>query len=73
MRAELLACVGDAKGALEAIRVSDERGLLDLVWLDRCVLFDAWRSDAIFRTVRGRVEERARRVATALDDPTVTI
>jgi serine/threonine-protein kinase len=59
LKAEALAYVGDKKGAIATIDDAASLGLLDVVWLDHCPLFDALRSDARFTHARAQVGERA--------------
>jgi len=67
LRAEMLSFVGLKAEALEALRSCDANGLIDIVWLDRCPLFNPFRSDPDFTTIRNRVALRAQRVTAALD------
>jgi serine/threonine-protein kinase len=67
MRAELLAFSGATDATLEALRSADGNGLLDIVWLRRCTLFDPLRSFPEFVTILERVSLRAQRVADVLD------
>jgi TolB-like protein/predicted Ser/Thr protein kinase len=65
LRAEAFAFVGDDDTALLALDEAATLGLIDLVWLDRCPLFDALRADERFVATRDRVAERAARVLDA--------
>jgi serine/threonine-protein kinase len=66
MRAELFAYVGMKAETLEALHAGNGNGLFDIVWLDRCPLFDPFRADPEFVTLRGRIALRAERIASAL-------
>ena len=50
--------VGDA--ALEALKRASEADLIDIVWLDRCPLFDKLRHMPEFAAIRTPVKRRAR-------------
>ncbi|MDF2698213.1 MAG: Adenylate cyclase [Labilithrix sp.] len=67
MRAEMFAFVGANDAVLESLRSSDGNGLIDIVWMKRCPLFDPLRTLPEFVTVLERVANRAQRVASALD------
>jgi serine/threonine protein kinase/tetratricopeptide (TPR) repeat protein len=67
IRAELLGFSADHEDALESLRMADASGLLDIVWLRRCPLFDPLRSRPEFVSVLERVTQRTQRVALALD------
>lgn len=73
LRAEMFAHAGMFAETLEALRSADGNGILDVVWLDRCPLFDPLRKDPDFTTIQGRVALRASRVAAAIDAPSSTI
>ena len=65
LKAEALAYVGDEGGALAAIEDAASLGLLDLVWMDRCPLFQAMRGSRRFAEARAQVAERAALVLEA--------
>lgn len=67
LRAEMLSFFGLKAEALEALRSCDANGLIDIVWLERCPLFNPFRSDPDFTTIQNRVTLRAHRVTAALD------
>ncbi len=67
LRAELLAFVGARDEAIAAIRAAEHHGLLDIVWLERCPLFDQLRDHATFVEVAERIAQRAKRVLDAVD------
>jgi eukaryotic-like serine/threonine-protein kinase len=67
MRTELKLSGGDMEGALVDLRVGDANGLLDLLWLDRCPLFDPVRGRPELVSVRASVAGRAERVIAILD------
>ncbi len=73
LRAELFAHAGKYPEALEALRSADGNGVIDILWLDRCPLFDSLRGDPDFQTIHGRVALRARRVADAIDARSSTL
>ena len=57
--AEVAAYLGDVDGAVEAIRRATDIGLIDLLWLDHCPLFESIRNESRFVACRAIVEERA--------------
>ena len=65
LKAESLAYVGDEGGALSAIEDGASLGLIDVVWLDRCPLFEAMRGSRRFAEARAQVAERASLVLEA--------
>ena len=65
LKAEALAYVGDADAALAVLDEATTLGLIDVVWLDRCALFEAFRAEKRFGEIRARVAERAARVLDA--------
>ena len=65
MRAEACAYAGDRDAALTALEDAAALGLIDLVWLDRCPLFEALHADARFAQVRTGVAARAELVLEA--------
>lgn len=67
LRAEMFGSFGDLAGTMESLSHADGNSLVDLVWLDRCPLFDPLRLDGDFVKLRARVEVRASRVIAALD------
>jgi serine/threonine-protein kinase len=67
MRAEVKLCARDVEGAIADLRVGDANGLLDLLWLDRCPLFDGHRERADFVAIRNATSLRADRVIAILD------
>jgi eukaryotic-like serine/threonine-protein kinase len=58
--AEVAAYIGDVHGVVEALDQATNLGLLDLLWLDHCPLFEGMRSDSRFAACRLVVETRAR-------------
>ncbi|MFO0547262.1 MAG: protein kinase [Polyangiaceae bacterium] len=61
------ACVfGELDEALDLLERSDRLALIDLHWLDRCVLLDALRGSPRFTAVSDSVRARADRVAEML-------
>ena len=65
LKAESLAYVGDEAGALAAIEDAASLGLIDVVWLDRCPLFEGMRGSRRFLEARAQVAERASLVLEA--------
>jgi serine/threonine-protein kinase len=65
MRAEACAYAGDRDAALTALEEAAALGLIDLVWLDRCPLFEALHPDARFAQVKTGVAARAELVLEA--------
>jgi serine/threonine-protein kinase len=65
MRAEMCAYSGDHDAALTALEEAAALGLIDLVWLDRCPLFEPLRVAARFAQVRAGVAARAELVLEA--------
>jgi hypothetical protein len=58
---------GRVEAALADLRVADANGLLDILWLDRCALFDKVRDRPEFIAIRKSTGDRAERVADVLD------
>jgi serine/threonine-protein kinase len=67
LAAELDAYLGHDDDALDALEQAVTHRLVDIVWLDRCPMFDRLRANARFQWVRDEVGERARRVLEAWD------
>ncbi|MBX3259688.1 MAG: protein kinase [Labilithrix sp.] len=68
LRAEMHAFFRMDAETFEALRACDANGLVDVVWLDRCPLFDPLRGEPEFTTIQNRVALRARRVTATLDE-----
>jgi serine/threonine-protein kinase len=66
LKAEVLAYVGDVPGTLEALDDSEQAGLFDICWLDRCPLFDGVREEPKFKAIRVKVAARAGEVLAGL-------
>jgi serine/threonine-protein kinase len=64
--AEWCAYLGDVDGAFAALAEADSVGLFDLLWTDRCPLFDSMRSDTRFAPIRAHVVMRADAIAAVL-------
>ena len=64
--AELCAFHGFGARALAHIEAATRWGLIDLVWIDRCPLFDGLREDPSFRATRATVKARAEQIQSAL-------
>ncbi|MBX3229489.1 MAG: protein kinase [Labilithrix sp.] len=73
LRAETFGAIDDVAGMFESLRYADGNSLVDVVWLDRCPLFDVIRREPEFVTLRERVGVRARRVLVALDARSPTL
>jgi len=69
LNAELYAYVFEVDHALESIAQAVTSGLLDVVWMDRCPVFDPVRADPRFAPLREEVSARAGRVVAALARP----
>jgi eukaryotic-like serine/threonine-protein kinase len=67
VRAEIKLAAGDVAGAMSDLRHADASGLLDLVWLDRCPVFDDVRALPEFATIRENTATRVERVTRILD------
>ena len=67
MRAEVRFGVGEIASAMNDLRQADTNGLLDLLWLDRCPVFDGVRAMADFVTIRENTVVRAARVGRVFD------
>jgi serine/threonine-protein kinase len=65
LKAEVLAHAGDGEGAILAIEEAATLGLIDLVWLDHCPLFEGLRTVPRVVAARRLVSERAERVLEA--------
>jgi serine/threonine-protein kinase len=65
LEVEVLAYLEDAEQALTALGRVTDAGLIDIVWLDRCPLFDALRTDPQFLTIRATVKKRADEILEA--------
>ncbi len=65
LKAEALAYVGEAEEALGAIDEATALGLIDVVWMDHCPLFDSLRAHPRFAAARAQVAERAALVLEA--------
>jgi serine/threonine-protein kinase len=66
LRVEAKLGMRDLDGALHDLRVADTNGLLDLMWLDHCLIFDAVRGSQEFATIRENTALRAERVRRIL-------
>lgn len=63
--AEIRAYMGRYDDALQSIQTAVDAGLIDLLWLTHCPLFEPLRSNARFLMERARVEERVRPILEA--------
>jgi len=63
--AEIAMVFGRDAVGLEMLRTAAQRGLLDVVWLDRCPLFMALSTRQEFVEIRTQVADRAERVLAA--------
>jgi hypothetical protein len=66
MQAELAGFAGEHEACLQALAKADQRGLLDIVWLDHCPLLQSVRGTQTFKTLRNSVYMRAEGVYEAL-------
>ncbi len=69
LRAELSGYLGDLPDALDAMERSASAGLVDLLWLERCPLFDALRADPRYVAIHGQVKRRADEILAAYRSP----
>lgn len=60
--AEIGAFVHDEAMTLEYLSAAVDAGLIDLLWMDRCALFDPLRPTMSWKVMRARVEERSRAI-----------
>ena len=67
VRTELKLGGGRIEEGLADLRTADANGLIDILWLDRCPVFDAVRDRPEFETVRKSTAGRADRVVEILD------
>jgi serine/threonine-protein kinase len=67
MRCEIHVAMGESANALDALRIADASGLLDLVWLEKCPLLAPLRGTRDYQDVLAHTKERAARVIAALD------
>jgi serine/threonine-protein kinase len=65
--AEVFAYFGEVGHTLECVDAALDAGLIDLLWLDRCPLFDNVRLDARWPTLRARLVERVTPIAAELN------
>ncbi len=69
LRAEIYAFVGDHEQVMISLRGAADHGLIDLLWLDRCPLFDQARRDPGFRALHAQVKQRADAILAAYHAP----
>ena len=67
VRTELKLGGGRIEEGLVDLRVADNNGLLDLLWLDNCPLFDLVRDRPEYIAIRRSTADRAERVLAILD------
>jgi len=67
VRTEVKLGGGRVDEALADLRAADANGLVDVLWLDRCPLFDTVRDRPEFIAIRKSTADRAERVAEILD------
>jgi serine/threonine-protein kinase len=70
LKSEVLAYVGRGEEMFTALAEAEEAGLYDVVWMDRCPLFDPYRADARFGAIRTKVAARAAGILATLLSPT---
>ena len=66
LKAEMAAFKGLAEPCLQAILAADELGLTDVLWIDRCPLFDFVRADPRFAEARAHIAARANAILAAI-------
>jgi serine/threonine-protein kinase len=66
MRTEVKLAASDFEGALRDLHVADANGLIDVLWIDRCPLFDPIRQNAELMAIRASTAARADRVLKVL-------
>jgi serine/threonine-protein kinase len=69
LAAEALAWGRRDADAIAAITAAVDGGLIDVVWMNRCPLFDDLRTDPRFQEQLARTEARAAPIRAALDEP----
>jgi serine/threonine-protein kinase len=69
LEAEIMAYRGEAQKAMDALSRSVDAGLIDLLWLKRCPVFDRMRNYMPFVAQLARVEERANNIIAAYTSP----
>jgi len=66
IRTEVQLAAGEIDRALTDLRHADSNGLLDLLWLDRCPLFDVLRGSPELALIRESTATRVERTARIL-------
>ena len=66
---EVSAFLGDTPHVLERVERAADAGLLDVVWLERCPLLDAYRGQPRFMAAYARVKQRADEILAAYRSP----
>ena len=64
--AEIFAFVGEVDRALDSFSGALDAGLIDVLWADRCPLFDALRASPRWPPLRERLADRVAPIARAL-------
>jgi serine/threonine-protein kinase len=67
MRCELKLSCGLLEEAIDDLKIANENGLSDLLWIEKCPLLDAIRDRPEFVEVRRKTLTRAARIAEILD------
>ena len=67
LKAEITGYKGEADRCIESVIASDELGLTDLLWIDRCPALDLVRHDPRFVLARSHVAARAGAILAALE------
>ena len=67
LKAEIASYKGQPERCIESVVASDELGLTDLLWIDRCPALDVVRQDPRFAQARAHVAERAGVILAALE------
>ncbi len=64
--AEVFAFVGDVEHALDSFEGALDAGLIDVLWADRCPVFDAMHASPRWPALRARLGARVKPIAEAL-------
>jgi TolB-like protein/thioredoxin-like negative regulator of GroEL len=65
LEAEVYAYLGDAERTFDALGRVTDAGLIDIIWLERCPLFEAIRQEPQFSSIRALVKPRADEILEA--------
>jgi serine/threonine-protein kinase len=67
LEAEVAFFTGDDEAGLASLRAADEAKLFDVLWLDRCHIFDSVRQHPEFAKVHANVALRAQAIVAAYE------